>query len=506
MTNRTLSLLIAVVAFLLGGCTPQDPPDQSLGDFSASNQVDQTIPTPTPLPTRPVYNPGELVEYNAQSGDTLPALAAHFNTTVQEILEANTIIPTGVTTLPPGLPMQIPIYHRNFWGIAYQIIPDNHFVNGPAAVSFDTARFVFQYDGWLKNYIEYAAGENRSGAEIVDYIAKSYSISPRVLLSMSEYLGGALSSPTLPEESATFPLGYRNYYYRGFYRQLLWVANQLNNGYYGWRKGELVEIELPDSTLERPDPWQNAASVSLHYLFSNLLPIEQYHRSVSPMGYAQTYENLFGNPWETGEPHIPGSLTQPELILPFEPGKVWAFTGGPHTGWGSGTPRAALDFAPASETTGCFISDQWTTAVGAGIVVRAEPGFLVLDMDMDGDERTGWAIFYLHISGRDLIPQGSVVEAGDFLGHPSCEGGTSTGTHIHVARKYNGEWILADSVLPFVMEGWVPKDGSAPYEGTLTRFERTVTACVCASQETNIVATGNPDGVIQPTPTEDPIP
>jgi hypothetical protein len=105
-----------------------------------------------------------------------------------------------------------------------------------------------------------------------------------------------------------------------------------------------------------------------------------------------------------------------------------------------------------------------------------------------------------------MIPQGSVVEAGDFLGHPSCEGGTATGTHIHVARKYNGEWIIADSVLPFVMEGWVPKDGSAPYEGTLTRFERTVTACVCASQETNIFATGNPDGVIQPTPTEEPIP
>jgi len=85
MTNRTLSLLIAVVVFLLGACTPQDPHDQSLGDFSASNQVDLTIPTPTPLPTRPVYIPGELVEYNAQSGDTLPALAAHFNTTVQEI-------------------------------------------------------------------------------------------------------------------------------------------------------------------------------------------------------------------------------------------------------------------------------------------------------------------------------------------------------------------------------------------------------------------------------------
>ena len=31
----------------------------------------------TPQPTRPAYLPGTLVEYLAQSGDTLPALAVH---------------------------------------------------------------------------------------------------------------------------------------------------------------------------------------------------------------------------------------------------------------------------------------------------------------------------------------------------------------------------------------------------------------------------------------------
>ena len=83
------------------------------------------------MPTRPLYQPGELVDYVAQTGDTLPALAAHFNTTEAEIRESNPILPKRVTTLPPGLPMKIPIYYQSLWGNPFQIIPDSIFINGP---------------------------------------------------------------------------------------------------------------------------------------------------------------------------------------------------------------------------------------------------------------------------------------------------------------------------------------------------------------------------------------
>ena len=66
------------------------------------------------------------------------------------------------------------------------------------------------------------------------------------------------------------------------------------------------------------------------------------------------------------------------------------------------------------------------------------------DLDGDGDPRTGWVVLYLHIATRDKAPVGKVVSASEPIGHPSCEGGTSTGTHIHIARKYNGEWMAAD--------------------------------------------------------------
>jgi hypothetical protein len=124
------------------------------------------------------------------------------------------------------------------------------------------------------------------------------------------------------------------------------------------------------------------------------------------------------------------------------------------------------------------------------MVTRVDRGVLILDLDMDGDERTGWAIFYLHIAARDRAPLGSIVRAGDPLGYPSCEGGKTTGTHIHIARKYNGEWILADSPLPFEMEGWLPKNGQTAYEGTLVKNGYTVIAS-SVSDASSQVTSGN---------------
>ena len=285
---------------------------------------------------------------------------------------------------------------------------------------------------------------------------------------------------------------------------MLWSANQLNQGYYGWREGILLELDLQDDTIERPDPWQNSATVAMQFLFSKIMPAEQFRSAISQNGFAATYVELFGDPWEQVEPHLPGSLTQPGLLLPIPVGETWAFTGGPHTAWGNGPAFSALDFAPSTTQQGCYFSDAWATALADGVVARAAPGFLLLDLDMDGDERTGWVIFYLHISGRDLLPTGTIVKAGDPLGHPSCEGGSSTGTHIHIARKYNGEWIAADGILPFVMEGWVPEAGEGAYLGSMYRFEKMINACECATQDTLVQGTGNVSGVViapAPSPT-----
>lgn len=457
---------------------PQENDSQPLSPASKVSALTSFSP-------RPRYSPGELVDYVAQTGDTLPGLALRFNTTVQEILAANAFIPASATTMPPGMPMKIPIYYLPLWGSPYQILPDSLFVNGPAQVGFNVQEFVASQPGWLKDYESYVADANRSGAEIVEYIAHYYTVSPRLLLALLEYHAHALSDPELSRETEDYPLGHRRWNYKGLFLQLAYAANQLNDGYYGYRTQNLVSLEHQDGTIERIDPWQNAATVSLMAYFNAHYSYADYVAAISPEGFIQTYRQLFGDPWQNVQPHLPGSLEQPAFLLPFEPGDVWAMTGGPHPAWGTGLPLAALDFAPPSKSAGCVYSDRWATAVADGVVVRSEIGQVMIDLDGDGDERTGWNVFYLHIATDGRIPLGTVVKQGDRIGRPSCEGGSATGTHIHLARKYNGEWMPAEGIgngiLAFNLEGWVARNGSQPYLGTLVRNALVVTACTCSN-------------------------
>jgi hypothetical protein len=108
----------------------------------------------------------------------------------------------------------------------------------------------------------------------------------------------------------------------------------------------------------------------------------------------------------------------------------------------------------------------------------------VLDLDGDGHEQTGWTIFYLHLQNGSIIPVGSHVKAGDRIGHPSCEGGRATGTHVHIARKYNGEWIQAGGVLAFNLEGWVVQRGTDAYLGQMVKGDSTIHACTCSDSST----------------------
>jgi hypothetical protein len=118
--------------------------------------------------------------------------------------------------------------------------------------------------------------------------------------------------------------------------------------------------------------------------------------------------------------------------------------------------------------------------------VRSANGIVVVDLDGDGSEETGWDILYLHIANQDRVAKGQWVDVNDRIGHASCEGGIATGTHLHIARKYNGEWITADGPIPFVLSGWTAIAGDKPYLGKLVKGNLVVTADVNGQLKSSI--------------------
>jgi murein DD-endopeptidase MepM/ murein hydrolase activator NlpD len=323
-------------------------------------------------------------------------------------------------------------------------------------------------------------------------VALENSINPRLLLALLEYQSGWVYGTPTNALQEDYPLGKVGLSMKGLYQQLAWAVNQLSIGYYGWREGWVTNILFSDGVSARLAPDLNSGTVAIQYYLAQVYDTAGWLGALDTnTGVSSVYEKMFGNPWLRAmefEPLYPPNLSQPKMVLPFSIGQVWSYTGGPHGAWERDGARAAVDFAPGSTEPGCVPSYSWVVASAPGLVVRAEHGAIMVDLDGDGSEQTGWDILYMHISERRVYV-GDWVETGDILGHPSCEGGIATGTHMHIARKYNGEWISADGPLPFVLSGWTAHAGELPYEGTMTRGDATIFSSVYGSGESRILRT-----------------
>jgi LysM repeat protein len=456
----------------------------------AVQQVPRTrppgAPVLTPTPDPPHNLPAlrkDPEQYTVQAGDTLGKIAQRYSISLESLLQANPL--PNPDYLEVGQALTIPAPVPEGVSPAFKVIPDSELVYGPASMDFDVADFVKAKNGYLAQHREEVDGEMLSGTRIVRRIAYEYSVSPRLLLAVLEYQSGWVTQPNPDPETLEYPLGVFDSWRAGLYRQLAWAADNLNLGYYLWRVEGVGAWSLQGGKLISIHPTINAGTAGVQHLFSLLYGRDGWQKAVTEAGLFATYQGFFGYPFDLAlEPVVPSSLVQPRFQLPFETGITWNFTGGPHGGWGDGSGWAALDFAPPGRPLGCVTSDEWVVAIGDGPIIRAADGAVIQDLDVpgaggvvaDGKEGTGWVILYMHIETRDRVQSGTYLHAGERIGHPSCEGGYSTGTHVHLARRYNGEWIPADQTLPFVLDGWVSRGAGKQYDGILERDGLTIEA------------------------------
>ncbi len=519
---RASLLSVLLAAFAVLACTQSGAP-VNLGSITPVGQVTpiwlQSLPAGKPTPTLPAPTPPvpgaatptarpsqdvsnsptpnatnaailarqSVEQYTVQAGDYLSKIGERFGVSAADIAAANGIKISDA--IHPGQVLTIPVPTANNFGPDFKILPDSDFVYGPGSVGFNLDAFIQAYGGYLAHYSQDIPGidldgsstaRTLTGAQVIQTVAQRYSLDPRLLLALLEYQSGWVRKAHPGDNSLAYPMGDTTPGREGLLLQLTGAARKLNYGYYAWRAGGLLSWSFPDGSVKMIAGGLNPGTTGVQAFLAWVLSPADWTQAVSDGGLSKTYRALFGNPFQDAfEPLVPTNLVQPALQLPFEPGKEWSFVGGPHSAWDTGSAWAALDFAPPGDALGCVQSDEWVVASAPGLVVRAADGAVMVDLDGDGYEQTGWVLFYMHIAARERVAVGATLKTGDRIGHPSCEGGVSQGTHTHFARKYNGEWIPADGPIPFVLDGWVSQGLGSEYDGTLTRGGVTIEACDC---------------------------
>jgi LasA protease len=509
--RATISRLVLILALAAASCSRQVPrlsssrvSSSGTPGWAASEDVEPsgsvpTLPypgtysgTPTPNPVSDAVDVGHgLQTHIVGTGETLTQIAVAFGSTVEEIVAANGLLNSdqlsvGQQLIIPGVAARV--------GPSLKLIPDSELVYGPAFVYFDLGAFVAGHGGYLAQYSEEVEGKYLSGTDVVQLVMERFSVGPRVLLALLESQSGWVTTANPAYSTLTYPLGHVEAYYEGLYQQLGWAAVRLNEGYYGLKRGEHATVLVGGGVRAALAPGVNPGTAGLQNCLAALSDSwEQWIQATGPSGVAQTYQRMFGNPFAYAvEPLVPDDLRQPELYLPWEYGTTWYYTGGPHGGWASGSGRAALDFVPGERIPDCSRSEQWVTASAPGLVIRSENGEVQVDLDGDGYEQTGWALLYMHVEARDRVPAGVFLERGQRIGHPSCEGGFADATHLHFARRYNGEWIPAGSGnTPMVLSGWTAHDDVMPYDGTMDRGNEVRTALEQWNDDLNGIVSDN---------------
>lgn len=182
-------------------------------------------------------NPSNLISYTTRPGDTLQGLASRFNVGLDDIVSEDGFLISKQQLIDPDITLLIPQEARTT-GTSQLLLPDSEVVYSPSSKDFDISAFADKYGGYLTEYLEMIDGIWMNGPEVLARAALDNSINPRLLLAILEYRSGWLTNPENPRTGAgLFPIWQDDPRLQGLYQQLMWAADELSHGYYGWRKG-----------------------------------------------------------------------------------------------------------------------------------------------------------------------------------------------------------------------------------------------------------------------------
>lgn len=299
-------------------------------------------------------------------------------------------------------------------------------------LSFDVKEYLQQNSPHLVDY-----------AEVISHYAGYSSISPKLLISLIEQQTGLISAPGTDEQlqKPFATLSSKT----GFAEQVEEISEKLASSFY---QGHSFKVTGKNEKLTTDAD----AIRAINQLFSkqekstnNLAAVEQINQS-KMIGLITQYNLLFNAINTETERNALRQQTSNDVNdldsyfqLPFPEGDYWK-NGGSHGNSGSGSyPQSSLDFNQGGYW-GDNLSYIWVSAAAPG-TVKYHSSCLMEVIHQDG-----WSTTYYHLSNIQY-GTGAYVERNtpiaNYASNKSqalCNGGASTGPHLHFSMKKNGQY------------------------------------------------------------------
>lgn len=309
-------------------------------------------------------------------------------------------------------------------GFSARWIEDADFVYGPALLDFD-----------VRAYLASAAPHLGPQAEAISHWAGHYSLSPKVLLALLEMQSGVLSNPAaLADPSAGLAPGDAG-------EQIRAVVMSLFVDFYAYREASAGQPRA-----------LNAATFALLNLFRSTAPagLSADAADVARTRFLDAYSRLFPSPalGAAGADVLGGALPPSNFLqFPWKNNASWFFNGTHHTSGSGSSPMSSIDFTRTWSLV-------WGNNTSTDYVVAAHAGQVTVNSSCQVTitAPNGWATNYYHLSNV-VVANGQQVSANDTIAtyantqaQALCQGGSSTGPHVHFTLIQNGVLSSLDGV------------------------------------------------------------
>lgn len=348
-------------------------------------------------------------------------------------------------------------------------------------VAVDDTQFVFNNDllreDW-DNFFALHAPVLEDKKERVLHWAGYTSINPKVILALIELQSGLLSDPDADINNAFAGLSDEH----GFDAQLEDVVMMLSQRFYAYKQWQDSQA-TPETSKYAGEEITNrvntnsstAATVALvSVLKKQVLSKDNVNYAKSDLtGFLATFERLFPDSRAQLQRSSKSALQSSNqqfaaasfsMNLPWSSGYYW-YSGGAHSNTGSGYPYSSLDFNNGSGGWGT--NTPYVQAAHGGTITRFS------SCNIRVTHSSGYSTNYYHMSNLQYS-SGDFVQPGAWLGRYAnnynqalCEGGQSSGPHVHFTLLYNGQQV---SLHNQYISGHRIDVGNSNYDDNCNRF------------------------------------